>query len=82
MHVTTSQYVSFWQPLQLHCLHHGSTNAYLCNPLCLIPFSSTAQMVIFGTQVMVSMQLMLTWCHLVTASRDTSRVFSDHLTCC
>jgi len=32
----------FHQPQQFQCLHHGSTKAYLCSPLCSTPFSTAA----------------------------------------
>jgi len=34
--VASSRDVPFHQPLQLQCLHHGSTKAYLCSPFVLI----------------------------------------------
>ena len=39
--VALSREVPFCQPLQLQCLHHGSTKAYLCSPLFSILFSTT-----------------------------------------
>ena len=55
--VASSQDVSFYQPQQLHCLHHGSTETYLCSPLCSIPFSLTMKVMIYGTHVMLWL-----WC--------------------
>ena len=49
--VTSSQNVPFLQPQQLQCLHHGSTEAYLCSPLSSISFSTAAQMTICGTSI-------------------------------
>ena len=51
--VASSQDVSFYQPQQLHCLHHGSTETYLCSPFCSIPFSLTMKVTICGTHVML-----------------------------
>ena len=45
--ITSSRDVPFHQPLQLQYLHHGSTKAYLCSPLFLIPFSTTKQVTIW-----------------------------------
>ena len=39
--VTSSRDVPFRQPLQLQYSHRGSTKAYPCPPLFLIPFSTT-----------------------------------------
>ena len=41
--IASSRDVPFRQPLvlQLQYSHHGSTKAYLCSPLFLIPFSTT-----------------------------------------
>ena len=50
----SSQDVPFHQLQQLQCLDHGSTKAYLCSPLCSIPFSSTVYVTI--TQIMASVQ--------------------------
>jgi len=54
--VVSSGDVSFHQPRQLRCLHHGSTKAYLCSPLYSIPFSFTVQVTICGTFVMASVR--------------------------
>jgi len=51
--VASSQDVPFHQPQQLQRLHHGSTKAHLCSPLCSIPFSTAA---ICGTCIMASAQ--------------------------
>jgi len=40
--VALSGDLSFRQPQQLQCLHHGSTEAYLCSPLSSIPLSTAA----------------------------------------
>jgi len=40
--VALSRDVPFHKPQQLQCLNHGFTKAYLCFPLCSIPFSLTA----------------------------------------
>jgi len=34
--------VPFFQPQQLHYLHYGSSEAYLCPPLSSIPLSTAA----------------------------------------
>ena len=40
INITLSQDIPICQLQQLQCLHHGSTQAYLCSPLCSIPFST------------------------------------------
>jgi len=39
--VASSWDIPFGQTQWLHCLHHGSTEAYLCSPLCSIPLCYT-----------------------------------------
>jgi len=48
--------VSFFQPLQLRCLRHGSTEAYLCSPLSSIPLSTAVYVTICGMCIMASVQ--------------------------
>jgi len=46
--------VPFHQPQWLQCLHHGSTETYLCSPLSSIPLSTATytKVTICGTRVM------------------------------
>jgi len=46
INVASSRDVPFCQPLQLQCLHHGSTKTYLYSPLFLIPFSTMVKVTI------------------------------------
>ena len=58
--VVSSQGMPFCQPQQLQCLHHGSTEPYLCSPLYSITFFTTAQETICSTSVMTSVQELVT----------------------
>ena len=54
INVASAEDMLFRQPQQLQCLHHASTESYLCFPLSSILFSTATLVTICGTRVITS----------------------------